>query len=263
MITERFAIEVINQKVEVVFKDIKNLHLAGYPPNGRVRVAAPLRLQLEAVRLAVISRLGWIRRQQDRLQAQVRQSEREFVTGETHYFQGRRHRLRLVESDHQLIRRNGNATLELRAREGSTRQQRETILSNWYRRELSLLVPPLVEKWRQVIGAEPSRGLASIFVAGIPGLILMVMLAGGSAPVVDATEGALASQVIPTKMAGTGFGVLAATHGVGDLASGMLVGVAWTVVGAPIALGIAAGVSVLAWGLLTVMVPARPHPAGG
>jgi predicted metal-dependent hydrolase len=155
VITERLDIEVINQRVDVVFKDIKHLHLAVYPPTGRVRVAAPLRLDVEAVRLAVISRLGWIRRQQARLQVQERQSEREFVTGESHYFQGRRFRLRVIESDNQLIRRSGNATLELRVPKGSSRQRREAILSDWYRRELSLLVLPLVEKWRDVIEIEP------------------------------------------------------------------------------------------------------------
>jgi predicted metal-dependent hydrolase len=155
VITERLDIEVVNQKVEVVFKDIKNLHLAVYPPTGRVRVAAPLRLDLGAVRLAVISRLGWIRRQQARLQVQERQSAREFVTGETHYFLGRRYQLRVIESDNQLIRRSGNARLELLVRNGS-RRRREAIVSDWYRRELSLLVPPLVDKWREVIGIAPS-----------------------------------------------------------------------------------------------------------
>jgi predicted metal-dependent hydrolase len=156
VITEQLDIEVINQKVDVVFKDIKNLHLAVYPPNGRVRVAAPLRLDVEAIRLAVISRLGWIRRQQARFQVQERQSEREFVTGETHYFRGRRYRLRVLESNDQLIRRSGNTTLELRVRKGASRERRERIVSGWYRRELSLLLPPLVEKWREVIGVEPS-----------------------------------------------------------------------------------------------------------
>ncbi|MDQ6879836.1 MAG: M48 family metallopeptidase [Candidatus Dormibacteraeota bacterium] len=156
MITKQLDIEVINQKVDVVFKDIKNLHLAVYPPNGRVRVAAPLRLDVEAIRLAVISRLGWIRRQQARFQVQERQSEREFVTGEAHYFQGRRYRMRVIESDDQLIRRSGNTTLELRVRKGSSRQRRESIVSDWYRRELRLLLAPLVEKWREVIGVEPS-----------------------------------------------------------------------------------------------------------
>ena len=76
MTTKRHQIEVRGIPVEVVRKDIKNLHLGVYPPNGRVRVAVPLRLDDEAVRLAVISRLGWIRRQQDNFEQQDRQSER-------------------------------------------------------------------------------------------------------------------------------------------------------------------------------------------
>ena len=93
MTTERQRIEVRGIRVEVVRKDIKNLHVGVYPPHGRVRVAAPQRLDDEAVRLAVISRLGWIRRQQAGFEEQDRQSEREMVTGESHYFQGRRYRL--------------------------------------------------------------------------------------------------------------------------------------------------------------------------
>ncbi|MCK7580579.1 MAG: M48 family metallopeptidase [Chromatiales bacterium] len=84
--------------VEVVRKDIKNLHLGVYPPNGRVRVAAPLVVSDEAVRLAVIGKLGWIKRQQARFADQPRQSQREMVNGESHYFLGRRYRLRVVES---------------------------------------------------------------------------------------------------------------------------------------------------------------------
>lgn len=99
MTTERRHIHVSGIPVEIVRKDIKNLHLGVYPPSGRVRVAAPLRLDDEAVRLAVVSRLGWIRRQQTVFEQQDRQSEREMLTGESHYFQGRRYRLNVVEHD--------------------------------------------------------------------------------------------------------------------------------------------------------------------
>ena len=50
-------ISVSGMQVDVVRKDIKNLHLGVYPPEGRVRVAAPLRVDDEAVRLAVITKL--------------------------------------------------------------------------------------------------------------------------------------------------------------------------------------------------------------
>ena len=81
--------------VEVVRKDIKNLHLGVYPPIGRVRVAAPLVVSDEAVRLAVIDKLGWIKRQRAQFFKQPRQSAREMVNGESHYFLGRRYRLRV------------------------------------------------------------------------------------------------------------------------------------------------------------------------
>ena len=94
-----YLIEVRGMPVDVIRKDIKNLHLGVYPPNGRVRVATPLRLDADAVRLAVISRLGWIRRKQAEYERQRRQSRREFVTGESHYFEGRRYRLDVIERD--------------------------------------------------------------------------------------------------------------------------------------------------------------------
>jgi len=80
----------------VVRKDIKNLHLGVYPPAGRIRVAAPLRVNDEGVRLFTISKLGWIQRQQAKFAGQERQSEREFVSGESHYYQGNRYLLNIV-----------------------------------------------------------------------------------------------------------------------------------------------------------------------
>ena len=98
MSTDRARIEIRGIEVEIVRKDIKHLHLGVYPPEGRVRVAAPLRLDDDAVRLAVISRLAWIRRKRAEFQGQDRQSRREFVSGESHYFEGRRYRLDVIES---------------------------------------------------------------------------------------------------------------------------------------------------------------------
>jgi predicted metal-dependent hydrolase len=86
-------------RVEVLCKDIKNLHLGVYPPNGRVRVAAPLVVSDDAVRLAVIDKLGWIRRQKAKFAEQPRQSQREMINGESHYFLGQRYRLRVHEHE--------------------------------------------------------------------------------------------------------------------------------------------------------------------
>ena len=118
--------------VEIVRKDIRNLHLGVYPPNGRVRVAVPLHLDDEAVRLAVISRLGWIHRQQDGFERQDRQSEREMITGESHYVEGRRYRLAVIEVDAAPgVRIRNNRTLELQVRPGNSRDIREAVAWSW------------------------------------------------------------------------------------------------------------------------------------
>src|SRR5438876_1160490 len=117
MNTERREIRVSGLSVESVRKAIKNLHLGVYPPNGRIRVAAPLAISDNAVRLAVIGKLGWIKKQRAKFAAQPRQSEREMVTGESHYVLGGRYRLRVIERDGpgEVILPN-RTTLELRVR---------------------------------------------------------------------------------------------------------------------------------------------------
>jgi predicted metal-dependent hydrolase len=158
MTTETRRIVVNGLPVQIVRKDIKNLHLGVYPPHGRVRVAAPLRVSDKAVRLAVISRLGWIKRQQARFDAQPRQSEREMVSGESHYFLGRRYRLRFIPSrgPAKVIVR-GPGTLELRGTAELPADQRERVLLTWYRQQLKELIPPLLVKWQDAVGVRPQE----------------------------------------------------------------------------------------------------------
>lgn len=152
MTTERSQITVSGIEVEVVRKAIKNLHLGVYPPDGRVRVAAPLRIADDDVRLAVISRLGWIQRQRQQFAQQERQSSREMVTGESHYVLGRRYRLRIVEHDGPPeVRLPKNTILELRIRPGASGAQREAALQHWYRQELRAQIPPLIAKWESAL----------------------------------------------------------------------------------------------------------------
>lgn len=155
MTTETRHLTVSGIKVEVVRKDIKNLHLGVYPPNGRVRVAAPLVIGDEAVRLAVIDKLGWIRRQQAKFAEQPRQSQREMVNGESHYFLGRRYRLRVHEQNAPArVAVRGIASLDLFVRPGTSAEQREDILLRWHREQLKALIPPLLEKWQPVLGVQ-------------------------------------------------------------------------------------------------------------
>ena len=117
-----------------------------------VRVAAPLRVSDDAVRLAVIGKLGWIKRQQGRFKAQARQSDREMVSGESHYFLGRRYRLRVVEHNGAPKAAVRGRFLEQQVRLGKSPSQREAVLERWYRRQLKQLIPPLIEKWQKILG---------------------------------------------------------------------------------------------------------------
>jgi predicted metal-dependent hydrolase len=139
----------------VVRKNIKNLHLGVYPPAGRVRVAASLQVNDEAVGLFIISRLSWIKRQQAKFEGQERQSAREYVSGESHYYQGNRYLLNVVydKSAPAVIIRN-NKIMDLYARPGSDTSMRERILSAWYRRRLKEEITPIIAKWEAIIGVQ-------------------------------------------------------------------------------------------------------------
>ncbi len=155
MSTDRTHLRVSGLDVEVVRKSIKNLHLGVYPPNGRVRVAAPAHLNDEAIRLAVVTRLAWIRRQQAAFQEQERQSEREMVSGETHYFLGRRYRLDVEERPTRpKVEIAGPSRLRLTVPPGLGRDEREAVLYRWYRHQLRERLPSLLSKWEPRIGVE-------------------------------------------------------------------------------------------------------------
>ena len=144
--------------VEVIHKPIKHLYVGIFPPDGRVRVSAPLRLDKEAIRLAVISRLGWIRKKKAQFEGQARQSEREYVSGESHYFAGRRYRLHVIEQNTPpTVLLLNNTTLALSVRPGADRLQREATLDQWYRMQLRERLPALVDKWEEKIGVRANE----------------------------------------------------------------------------------------------------------
>ena len=141
--------------VHIERKAIKNLHLGVYPPNGRVRVAVPLSINDSAVRLAVINKLGWIRRQQKAFAQQPRQSPRQMVSGETHFFQGRAYRLRVEETGNfPRVSLRNRTTLLLQTSKTNTAIQREHAIQEWYRARLKELIPQLLDKWQPILGVE-------------------------------------------------------------------------------------------------------------
>jgi predicted metal-dependent hydrolase len=138
--------------VDVVHKDIKNLHIGVYPPLGRVRVAAPKRLDDEQIRLAVVQRLSWIKRKRKQLQDAERQSEREMVTGETHSVWGVRYRLTVVErpGKREVAVHGNRLLLEIPA--GSDAVLRRRVLEDWYRAQLRTRIPETLVHWEPKVG---------------------------------------------------------------------------------------------------------------
>ena len=122
------------------------------------RVAVPLVISDEAVRLAVIDKLGWVKRQCAKFAAQSRQSQREMVNGESHYVLGKRYRLRVHEVDApSRVAIRGIASLDLFVRPGANAAQREEVLLRWHREQLKALIPQLLEKWQPIIGVQANH----------------------------------------------------------------------------------------------------------
>ncbi len=147
-------------EVDVVYKEIKNLHIGVYPPMGRVRVAAPERLGDDQVRLAVIGRMSWIKKQQDVLRTAERQTIREMVTGESHYVWGERLRLTVIECPVRAHLTVDGDRLLLRLPEGASAARRREVLDRWYRQRLLEAIPGVLAKWHSEVGVRvPSWGI--------------------------------------------------------------------------------------------------------
>lgn len=136
-------------------KDIKNIHLGVYPPDGRVRMAVPLKVNDEVVRLFAISKLAWIKKHQANFKAQERESKKEFISGETHYFQGKDYLLNVIYyNGKNQVKIRDNTYIDLYVQEGSDEAQRQKVMINWYRQQLKEDIPLLIEKWSKIINVQ-------------------------------------------------------------------------------------------------------------
>ncbi|MGO4651142.1 M48 family metallopeptidase [Arthrobacter sp. 2RAF22] len=143
--------------VDVAYKDIKNLHISVYPPVGRVRVAAPQRTHEDTIRLAIVQRLPWIKRQRDRLQRAQRQSRREMLSDETPYVWGERYQLGVSRTSGNYSVQTKGKTLWITTPEGTDADGRLSTLDRWYRRELKAAAAPLTESWQPIIGVTTDK----------------------------------------------------------------------------------------------------------
>lgn len=143
--------------VEVVLKDIKHVHLSVYPPTGRVRISAPLRMNLDTIRVFAISKLAWIKKHQKKIVGQERETPREYVDRESHYVWGKRYLLKLVERDAAPQVELRHSQLVLQVRPGSSVLRKQDILDEWYRGLLRAALPPLIARWETHLGVTVGR----------------------------------------------------------------------------------------------------------
>ena len=143
--------------VDVVHKDIKNVHLSVYPPNGKVRISAPLRMSLDTIRVFTISKLGWIKQQQRKLREQERETPREYLDRESHYVWGKRYLLKVSELDEPPSVELKHNKMLLRVRPGTTQDNVEAIVDAWYRKQIKEAALPLTEKWEPLLGVNVQK----------------------------------------------------------------------------------------------------------
>jgi len=143
--------------VDVVLKDIKNIHLSVYPPSGRVRIAALSWMRLDTIRVFAISKLDWIKQQQQKLQDQERETPREYLDRESHYVWGKRYLLKAIEGNAAPSVVLQHSRLLLRVRPGTDAKKKRAIVEAWYRQQLKKAVPPLIARWEPLIGVKVER----------------------------------------------------------------------------------------------------------
>ena len=154
MVTE---IDLCGIPVEVVTKDIKNVHLGVYPPAGKVRTSAPLRMNLDTIRVIAISKLAWICQQQKKVVERERESPREYIERESHYVWGKRYLLKVIEKDAALQVELRHSHLLLQVRPQSSPARKQEILDKWYRTQLKSAAPPLIAKWERLMSVKVER----------------------------------------------------------------------------------------------------------
>lgn len=147
-------IKVGSLEIQIVRKNIKNLYLRVYPPDGQVRIVCPQKLDDATIKQLIDTKIPWIEQKRAKFQAQPPKSPRQYITGESCYFKGDRYLLNVIyhQAPPKVILES--AQLNLYVRYGSIDAQREKVLTNWYRQQLKAELPSLIAKWEKTIGVQ-------------------------------------------------------------------------------------------------------------
>jgi predicted metal-dependent hydrolase len=147
-------LQIDDLRVEIIRKNIRTLRLTVYAHGGRVRVAAPLRTSDDDIRKMVVARRAWIEKHQTRFEAREKPNTLEYVSGETHFYQGRGYTLHVLMTTGRphVELQEAAQSLTLWVREGSTPEQRAKVLNAWYRERLKEHLSNMVAYWEPIVG---------------------------------------------------------------------------------------------------------------
>ena len=157
MSTKEEVLEIANVQIDVERKNIKNMHLAVYPPDGRIHLSAPVNSDPEVLRLFAISKLGWIKKHVKNFKDQARETVRTYESGESHYFMGKRYILNVKpHKGYSKVKLRGVKSIDLYVKEDASREDKARVVKEWYRKELKRVLPDMISKWEDVIGVKAS-----------------------------------------------------------------------------------------------------------
>jgi predicted metal-dependent hydrolase len=144
-------------EVRIDRKNIKNMHLYVKPPKGIVSVSAPLKMSDEVIERFVRTKVSWLKKQKAKFSEQLRQTERQYISGETLYLWGKQYFLQVEHGSKNSLILSGNAAI-LTVRKESTGvtvgnvAQRENFVREWYRKQLKTEIEKVLPKWEEITG---------------------------------------------------------------------------------------------------------------
>ena len=150
-ITDKKVLKLGDISVDVIYKNIKNIHLSVHPPSGRVRISSPTRIPIDTLRVFAISKLSWIKKQQQKLKSQEREAPREFISRESHFYLGKRYLLEVNEAKTTPKVKLKHDSIEMFVKPESSLEKRRSLLNEWYRERLKEIIPAIIVKWEKTL----------------------------------------------------------------------------------------------------------------
>ncbi len=140
--------------IDVILKNIKNMHLTILPPLGKVRISAPKKMKLENIKMFALTKLGWIKKQQVKMLSQKREAKKDYVNNEEHYFLGEKYLLEVVQTSKKPSVEVIDRQIILNVKANFTQLQIKNLLQKWYRSELTKISWQLIAKWEKTMNLQ-------------------------------------------------------------------------------------------------------------